>query len=350
MDREFDVETAKTNGHDSNRENDQENQQDRLIIDSDQPDQSGAGADQSRDQINGTDQDEDADDVIGAVLHMVDVADDDLRRLSSRSSASSISPQSLPVTTTNGSNDSGRRSQNASPDDHSNQNGGGSSVDEDLVNSPVLTVACGYLTAKLHMDRFYCPGIHQLCIEYNGQFLTPKQFTIVAAKDKQKDWKGAIKINRQPVRILFERNMLDFYKHGEYCSGRCVSKSYKPLGNEPSAVASSSTTTAGAIPTTNGVEFIQQANAAFLNVDPALAIGRAAAEMAAFANGFMVKNEMDDDEDEEDHPVHQQPFGRRRASAGNSSDIASLFRNAANGLDLTTAVHGSPSLMQTGKG
>lgn len=266
----------------------------------------------------------DPDEVIGVVLQMADVPDDDIRRLSSHSSTCSVSPQSLPV----GDGitcESGRGSRNQTPD-------GSSAVDEDLVNSPVLTVACGYLTAKLHMDRFYCPGIHQLCVEYNNQFLTPKQFTIVAAKDKQKDWKGAIKINRQPVRILFERNLLDFYKHSEYCSGRCVSKSYKPLGDSSLATSAS------------GVEFIQQTvgNGGPYSIGDA-AIGRtgAAADIAAFASGFVVKNELDDDDEEEQ--LHQPPQFNRKVS-GICADVSSLFRNGT-GIDL----NGSSSLMQAGK-
>lgn len=73
-------------------------------------------------------------------------------------------------------------------------------VSTDNNNQLVLSVTCGYFSAKLHMDKFYCPGIHQLCIEYNGQFISPKQLTIIAGKDKQKDWKAAVKLNQQPMR------------------------------------------------------------------------------------------------------------------------------------------------------
>lgn len=76
-----------------------------------------------------------------------------------------------------------------------------SSLEEANPATPlILTITCGYFSAKLHMDKFYCPGIHQLCIEYEGQFISPKQFTIIAGKDKQKDWKAAMKLNQQPMR------------------------------------------------------------------------------------------------------------------------------------------------------
>jgi len=75
----------------------------------------------------------------------------------------------------------------------------------------------------------------------------------------------------------------------------------------------------------------------FLNGDTAL--GRAAAEIAAFANGFVVKSEMDE-EDEEEEQLQQQ--FNRRASGGNS-DISAIFKNG-NGIDLTA---GSSSLIQS---
>lgn len=96
-------------------------------------------------------------------------------------------------------------------------------------------------------------------MEYEGETITPKQFTVMAAKDKQKDWKGAIKINRQPLRysarsfeaclelsiiffrVLFEKQLLDFYKHPEFCSGRCVSKNNRiwvPDGQDSSPTTS----------------------------------------------------------------------------------------------------------------
>lgn len=29
-------------------------------------------------------------------------------------------------------------------------------------------IRCGLLTAKLHMKRFVCPGIHRKCVEFEG--------------------------------------------------------------------------------------------------------------------------------------------------------------------------------------
>ena len=50
------------------------------------------------------------------------------------------------------------------------------------------------------MQRFTCPGIHRRCIEYDNKMITPRQFTIQAEKDKQKDWKGSIRFGRQNLR------------------------------------------------------------------------------------------------------------------------------------------------------
>lgn len=96
---------------------------------------------------------------------------------------------------------------------------------EDL-NSPILEVKCGQLVARLHMDKFVCPGIHQQCIELNGELISPKEFTIRANKDKQKDWKGSIRIGKSNMRALMEMKTLDFYNHDAYCSAKCQSRNY----------------------------------------------------------------------------------------------------------------------------
>lgn len=67
-------------------------------------------------------------------------------------------------------------------------------------DAPIHDVRCGALNAKLHMQRFTCPGIHRRCIEFDGQMITPRQFTIQAEKDKQKDWKGSIRFGRYNLR------------------------------------------------------------------------------------------------------------------------------------------------------
>ena len=35
--------------------------------------------------------------------------------------------------------------------------------------APVHEIRCGLLTAKLHMRRFTCPGIHRKCVEFDGK-------------------------------------------------------------------------------------------------------------------------------------------------------------------------------------
>jgi hypothetical protein len=65
----------------------------------------------------------------------------------------------------------------------------------------VLQIKCGLVTAKLHMDRFICPGIHQECIEVeDGVFVTPKTFAVMGEKEKLKDWKNAIRLNGRSIR------------------------------------------------------------------------------------------------------------------------------------------------------
>lgn len=65
----------------------------------------------------------------------------------------------------------------------------------------VLHIKCGQVVAKLHMDRFICPGIHQECIEVeDGVFVTPKLFAVMGEKEKLKDWKNAIRLNGKSIR------------------------------------------------------------------------------------------------------------------------------------------------------
>jgi hypothetical protein len=33
---------------------------------------------------------------------------------------------------------------------------------------PIHEIRCGLLTARLHMSRFTCPGIHRKCVEFEG--------------------------------------------------------------------------------------------------------------------------------------------------------------------------------------
>ncbi|KAK6055834.1 SAND domain protein [Cooperia oncophora] len=52
----------------------------------------------------------------------------------------------------------------------------------------------------MHVELFLCPGIHQPCIEFEKEMITPKEFTVRANKDKQKDWKGSIRIGKSNLR------------------------------------------------------------------------------------------------------------------------------------------------------
>uniref|UniRef100_A0A8R1HH35 SAND domain-containing protein n=1 Tax=Caenorhabditis japonica TaxID=281687 RepID=A0A8R1HH35_CAEJA len=93
---------------------------------------------------------------------------------------------------------------------------------------PVITVKCGTLTAKMITKLFTCPGIHQNCILIDGEteYISPKEFTVRANKDKQKDWKGSIRIGKSNLRTLMEMRSLDFHDHLNQCSAKCQSRNY----------------------------------------------------------------------------------------------------------------------------
>ncbi|KAK6032988.1 SAND domain protein [Ostertagia ostertagi] len=87
-------------------------------------------------------------------------------------------------------------------------------------------VKCGSLVAKMHVELFLCPGIHQPCIEFEKEMITPKEFTVRANKDKQKDWKGSIRIGKSNLRSLMEMHSFDFFNHSHFCSAKCQSRNY----------------------------------------------------------------------------------------------------------------------------
>ncbi|TKR80089.1 hypothetical protein L596_014218 [Steinernema carpocapsae] len=99
-------------------------------------------------------------------------------------------------------------------------------IDESIKNAEVFEVRCGMLTGKMHMNKFVCPGIHQNCIEHEGKMISPKMFTVLAQKDKQKDWKGSIRIGRTNLRSLMEMKTFDFFEHDKRCSLKCQSRNY----------------------------------------------------------------------------------------------------------------------------
>ncbi|PAV64238.1 hypothetical protein WR25_12554 [Diploscapter pachys] len=97
---------------------------------------------------------------------------------------------------------------------------------EQKENRKIIEVKCGPLYAKMHVELFLCPGIHQHCIELNGEMISPKEFTVRANKDKQKDWKGSIRIGKSNLRTLMEMRSFDFYNHTQFCSAKCQSRNY----------------------------------------------------------------------------------------------------------------------------
>uniref|UniRef100_A0A0N4ZE36 SAND domain-containing protein n=1 Tax=Parastrongyloides trichosuri TaxID=131310 RepID=A0A0N4ZE36_PARTI len=95
-----------------------------------------------------------------------------------------------------------------------------------LKDKKLLEVRCGTLYGTLHIDKFLCPGIHCKCIEHEGVLITPRHFTVQAQKDKQKDWKGSIRIGRYNLRTLMEMKVIDFFEHDIRCSLKCHSRNY----------------------------------------------------------------------------------------------------------------------------
>ncbi|KAH3769527.1 hypothetical protein DPMN_170797 [Dreissena polymorpha] len=91
--------------------------------------------------------------------------------------------------------------------------------------SETIDISCGDLTAKLIRKRFICPGINRECIEFAGDYITPKTFYLMADKGSLKDWKNAIRIHGKKIRQYIDSGVLDFYNHSKLCtSGRCKSR------------------------------------------------------------------------------------------------------------------------------
>ncbi|CAA88849.2 SAND domain-containing protein [Caenorhabditis elegans] len=94
------------------------------------------------------------------------------------------------------------------------------------LNATTVPVTCGYVKGIMHLKLFRCPGIRQACIEYESQYLTPKQFTELGGKGRQKDWKACIRVENVSLRTLLENKTIDFYNHKSICHGQCQSRNY----------------------------------------------------------------------------------------------------------------------------
>ncbi|XP_064652841.1 uncharacterized protein LOC135503270 [Lineus longissimus] len=93
------------------------------------------------------------------------------------------------------------------------------------VEDEYLWLTCGTIMGKLHKNRFYCPGIHMECIEVEEELMvTPKMFVKMGEKERLKDWKTAVRVNGIPIRRYMEAGHLDFYRHKETCTMRCLSR------------------------------------------------------------------------------------------------------------------------------
>ncbi|KAK7487301.1 hypothetical protein BaRGS_00021390 [Batillaria attramentaria] len=122
-----------------------------------------------------------------------------------------------------------------------------------------VTVTCGMLEGTLLLNKFFCPAIHCACIEVQGQVITPKMFCIKANKDRLKDWKNAIRIDGVPLRKLIDCGQLDFYRHSEFCTGRCSAR--HPLNRSanissiaPEAIATTVSRSASSTSNTSAVQ------------------------------------------------------------------------------------------------
>ncbi|CAI2347206.1 unnamed protein product [Caenorhabditis sp. 36 PRJEB53466] len=92
-----------------------------------------------------------------------------------------------------------------------------------------IIVTCGTISGVLHLEHFVCPGIRENCIEVAdapGVLITPMDFTKKAEKEKQKDWKGAIKHEGKMLRTLMEYKLLNFHQHETSCLNKCHSRNY----------------------------------------------------------------------------------------------------------------------------
>ncbi|XP_052762931.1 transcription regulator spe-44-like [Mya arenaria] len=109
--------------------------------------------------------------------------------------------------------------------------------------SESIPITCGALQAVLIRERFICPGINRECIEFAGQYITPKTFYVMADKGSLKDWKNAIRINGKKIRCYIDSGELDFYNHSDLCTGRCKSRIgqsklslYETIANSPTPI------------------------------------------------------------------------------------------------------------------
>lgn len=92
---------------------------------------------------------------------------------------------------------------------------------ETPADAPIHDVRCGVLNAKLHMQRFTCPGIHRRCIEYDGKMITPRQFTIEVS-----DLCFLLGTCKELVKRSFKRSFLSLIKstfNSRPCLGRQIS-------------------------------------------------------------------------------------------------------------------------------
>ncbi|XP_025090489.1 uncharacterized protein LOC112561879 isoform X2 [Pomacea canaliculata] len=114
---------------------------------------------------------------------------------------------------------------------------------EKYKNAEEVPVTCGGLTGLLLLKKFFCPAIHRACIRFNGEIVTPKQFCIMGDKQKLKDWKNAIRIEGFPLRKYIETGQLDFYRHSEFCTGRCTARTPLNRSSNISNIASEANAT-----------------------------------------------------------------------------------------------------------
>ncbi|XP_037533141.1 glucocorticoid modulatory element-binding protein 1-like [Nematolebias whitei] len=96
---------------------------------------------------------------------------------------------------------------------------------------PGYPITCGNSRAVLLFKKFVCidclPDINCLvCLQFNEQLISPKQFVNLAEKATLKDWKRAIRLGGVVLRKMMDSGQIDFFQHDSVCSNTCRSTKF----------------------------------------------------------------------------------------------------------------------------
>ncbi len=74
---------------------------------------------------------------------------------------------------------------------------------------------CENTVGKLYLDLFRCPGFCAVCVERDGQMITPKEFVLVSLNFRShSDYRRAIKIDGLSFRYVII--LVYFYFHTKF--------------------------------------------------------------------------------------------------------------------------------------